>query len=1422
MNNTAQIQYFSLFGRSDILNHNYASENMKINLRSKSNQNSNECSGKSSEQQSPKLRANQGVISANSNSITTTPKRTAISINTSQNNSNHCQQNTTTSQAYLSSPFTPTTPKRSNSMHDYSTHHNSNPGSTSNKLQKSPYKLKQNFSPPSNNNSNTKNHIIPSSSPLSYLPLPGSPISPRTLASISKPQNNNTNSSNIHNLPTTNNHNFAASSSQPSSNSHSKQNIYSNVNNSSTSLLQPLPINTSPQGQSMNIARTPSPPQPPAPPSTIAQNLHSGNSSKNNSSLISSPKSQPSQRICHGCNLPIVKSKSVTALGNLYHFDCFVCYVCHKQLSLKFYPFSIYVDGESGVKKKIKVPVCDVHYKGSSSHDNVHSHSHHYSLENNSNPIISATTVPVVPVSGLPLGNSNSNLNSNINSNVNNVSDNQMISPSSSVSSSKVCKGCGTSITSSKDLFVSKTNNNSVADELWHINCHKCHTLWNISLVNTKFPNKAELSSKIYNCLSLYEETTVQYLISMWKLPTSDLGNLVLIDSTSSGYPVKECLLTLANLVWKIKPLFTALEDINPSVIFSSNNNSKKSLMDEKPSLLVSKIFTYLNMILACANSSSSAQFSESIAAKVAPLIINIAGYLKALIQEGLAFALNDLSLKNIAKFFTGLSIAQTIPNDSASKCTSFSSLERFTLMYPISATDECASCQKHIPQENCIAFKPPGNSKNNEWRWHMNCFKCNGCAQSIIPNPTIQFENNSKKEIFEVLKKVTCNPTLGKIYCQNCTSSLERSFRQKQQQKVPGSANSLFKEIQHGLVFVGAMDHMIYICCIGINRIAYVLGQKSNDVTMRQNTQHYSNNNQVIHVNPFTEREVISSAPISSTKADSYFDLNHNKENTKDGLSNMLGIKSFDGNNKKLMLDDIRKIIASKSTNNGEVDVVMPNSSLSNPTGTMAVSNATKLVGSTNSRNNSVETTSGPSSNSSSKKPSAGAIHNFGNSNNVSINVKRIERSSNTWYYSDLSEEENSVLRCVVIVLLERYSRTNFQDNGKLFTTLKLQSLLSNSLAGTTNSIAASGKNKPAQQQQSTFFSKFFKKNNETSNPLSPPVNETYSSISGAMPGDSSSQYKLFGEPLASLVISRGVVVDPKFTVDNASHNVKIPDFVRDCIDALMTKDMSVQGIFRKNGNIRGLKELTQQLNSSPSSQSVDLLKENQVQLAALMKKFLREMPEPLFTFKLHEFFIATAKSKDLKMIQYLLAMLPKCNRDLLEVLCKFFKHVGTFSGDITKATDNVGSKMNTENLAKVIAPNVLYKKPSNNDALLATAAASMGGPTASNADGEALVSSTAAAVAASSDFGNDFVSNIDILHLLIDHCEELFRIPQEVLKPCSAVAKTFYGDSYVDMFTTEEDTNNALNINVFLSNSESLGDVETKEVIKIADDLV
>lgn len=133
----------------------------------------------------------------------------------------------------------------------------------------------------------------------------------------------------------------------------------------------------------------------------------------------------------------------------------------------------------------------------------------------------------------------------------------------------------------------------------------------------------------------------------------------------------------------------------------------------------------------------------------------------------------------------------------------------------------------------------------------------------------------------------------------------------------------------------------------------------------------------------------------------------------------------------------------------------------------------------------------------------------------------------------------------------------------------------------------------------------------------------------------------------------------------------------------------MTIEGIFRKNGNIRRLKTVSDQLDKNPHD--VDLSSEPPVQIAALLKKFLRELPDPLLTYKLHGLFTCALRLENpvarIRVLHLACCMLPRVNRDTMEVLFLFFRWVAGFS----HVTTDVGSRMDIPNLARVIAPNIL-----------------------------------------------------------------------------------------------------------------------------------
>ncbi|SCV74044.1 BQ2448_6476 [Microbotryum intermedium] len=179
-----------------------------------------------------------------------------------------------------------------------------------------------------------------------------------------------------------------------------------------------------------------------------------------------------------------------------------------------------------------------------------------------------------------------------------------------------------------------------------------------------------------------------------------------------------------------------------------------------------------------------------------------------------------------------------------------------------------------------------------------------------------------------------------------------------------------------------------------------------------------------------------------------------------------------------------------------------------------------------------------------------------------------------------------------------------------------------------------------------------------------------------------------VFGIPIEVLVERNGA--DSMHGAGPGS--LRIPSFVDDVISAMKQMDMSIEGIFRKNGNIRRLKELSEALDRDAAA--VNLSDDNPVQIAALLKRFLRDLPDPLIPFKLFQLFIATQRVDHVqdrkRALHMCCCLLPKSHRDTLEAIFVFLKWVASFS----HVDEETGSKMDLLNLATVVSPNVLYSK--------------------------------------------------------------------------------------------------------------------------------
>ncbi|ORX53237.1 RhoGAP-domain-containing protein [Hesseltinella vesiculosa] len=221
-------------------------------------------------------------------------------------------------------------------------------------------------------------------------------------------------------------------------------------------------------------------------------------------------------------------------------------------------------------------------------------------------------------------------------------------------------------------------------------------------------------------------------------------------------------------------------------------------------------------------------------------------------------------------------------------------------------------------------------------------------------------------------------------------------------------------------------------------------------------------------------------------------------------------------------------------------------------------------------------------------------------------------------------------------------------------------------------------------------------------------------------------------------------VLVDKAGVETNLGHSptrLRVPCLMDDVISALKQTDVSVEGIFRKNGNIRQLKDLCDEIDKH--GHEVNLANESAIQLAALLKKFLRDLPEPLLTFRLYKVFTLIARlpkqSERIRATHLACCLLPKPNRDTLEVLFVFIQWVSTFA----HLENDTGNKMHLNNLATMIAPNLLYPKSKD-------------------------------------PAKDDSIAVIDAVYVLLQHQEEFTTVPEDFVPLLETIS---YGEMDLDL---------------------------------------
>ncbi|XP_064160894.1 rac GTPase-activating protein 1-like [Anguilla rostrata] len=148
------------------------------------------------------------------------------------------------------------------------------------------------------------------------------------------------------------------------------------------------------------------------------------------------------------------------------------------------------------------------------------------------------------------------------------------------------------------------------------------------------------------------------------------------------------------------------------------------------------------------------------------------------------------------------------------------------------------------------------------------------------------------------------------------------------------------------------------------------------------------------------------------------------------------------------------------------------------------------------------------------------------------------------------------------------------------------------------------------------------------------------------------------------------------------ASHPM-IPSLVIHCINEIEQRGLREPGLYRVCGLDRAVKELKEKFLHARAAPSLGKVEDVHV-VCSLLKDFLRNLREPLLTFRLNQAFMDVAELDDdnsIAMMYQTISDLPAAHRDTLAFLILHLKRV-------SQSTD---TRMDAANLARVFGPTIV-----------------------------------------------------------------------------------------------------------------------------------
>ncbi|XP_070785816.1 rho GTPase-activating protein 36 [Enoplosus armatus] len=158
-----------------------------------------------------------------------------------------------------------------------------------------------------------------------------------------------------------------------------------------------------------------------------------------------------------------------------------------------------------------------------------------------------------------------------------------------------------------------------------------------------------------------------------------------------------------------------------------------------------------------------------------------------------------------------------------------------------------------------------------------------------------------------------------------------------------------------------------------------------------------------------------------------------------------------------------------------------------------------------------------------------------------------------------------------------------------------------------------------------------------------------------------------------------------------------QVPRVLERCCNHIESHGLQTVGIFRVGSSKKRVRQLREDFDMGVD---VQLDEEHSVHdVAALLKEFLRDMPDPLLPRELYPAFLHAnllRGADQLQYLQHLLYLLPPCNCDTLLRLLSLLHTVQSYAQDSVGTNDEEisGNKMTAANLAVIFGPNLLQRE--------------------------------------------------------------------------------------------------------------------------------